>query len=321
MIKHAKRQDFWPIFCKIVSVAAILTLHLAFVTPVCARSSCPDQGPRLSAAEYCRLYAAEAQRQMQLYGIPASITLAQGMFESGYGSSYIAVKGNNHFGIKAYRGWSGPVVRCDDDRSNEPFCKFSSVKEGYEYHSKFLRDNTRYAPLFKLSSTDYKGWAKGLQKCGYATNPKYPQLLCDVIERYNLDQYDNAKSSGKTVSTYGTTATRHKLYSTARRRGLKYVRANSKDALSVIAKEFGVKERQLRKWNDLPKNYLLREGEVIYLQAKHTRADKQHPTHVVSAGESLQSISQQYGVTVRSIIKRNKLTSGNIRQGQVLKLR
>ena len=320
MAKHSNRQKFRRLFHDFTVIVVVFLLQFCVFRPISARSNCPDQGPRLSADEYCRRYAAEAQRQMKLYGIPASITLAQGMYESGYGSSYIAVKGNNHFGIKAYRGWSGPVVRCDDDRSNEPFCKFKSVMEGYEHHSRFLRDNTRYAPLFKLSPTDYEGWAKGLQKCGYATNPKYPQQLCDIIQRYQLYKYD--KPQGKeSKTTYASSTTRHKLYTTARRRGLKFVKANRNDALSVIAHEYKVSERQLRHWNDLPKRYQLKEGEVIYLQAKRNRADKLHPTHVVASGESLQSISQQYGVTVRSIIKRNKLTSGNIRQGQVLRLR
>ena len=328
MTKPAICQKFWIIISKFYIVFAILTLYTGLSSHIYGKG-CPAQGPRLTAEAYCKLYAAEAQRQMKLYGIPASITLAQGMFESGYGSSYIAVKGNNHFGIKAYRDWKGPVVRCDDDASNEPFCKFKTVKEGYEYHSKFLYNNTRYAPLFKLSSTDYKGWAKGLQKCGYATNPKYPQMLCDVIERYNLDKYDKASSTktsksdlktGYTMEVVGS-STSHKLYSTARRHGLKFVKANSNDALSLIAKEFNIKERQLRRWNDMPKGYRLQEGEVIYLQAKHSKADKLHPNQVVADGESLHAIAQRYGVTVKSIIRRNKLTTAKVKRGQVLRLR
>jgi len=318
MIKTAVNQIFQSIFTKFVCLVFVLTFISTVSNTIVARSNCPDQGPRLSAAEYCKLYAAEAQRQMKLYGIPASITLAQGMFESGYGSSYIAVKANNHFGIKAYRGWTGPVVRCDDDASNEPFCKFKTVQEGYEYHSKFLKNNTRYAPLFKLEMTDYKGWAKGLQKCGYATNPKYPDLLCDVIERYNLTQYDKVTaSSGNSSSAQSS----HRLYNTAKRHGLKFIEAKKNDDLSAIAKEFKVTTRQLRKWNDMPKNYKPKEGERIYMQSKKSKADRSYPTHTVKAGESLRDISQKYGVTVKSIVKRNKLTSAQVRKGQVLKLR
>ncbi len=325
MIKNAVRQIFQSIFNILAFFAAILYIGSAVSDPIYARTNCPDQGPRLSAAEYCRLYAAEAQRQMKLYGIPASITLAQGMFESAYGASYIAVKANNHFGIKAYRGWDGPVVRCDDDSSNEPFCKFKSVQEGYEYHSKFLKNSTRYAPLFKLDMTDYKGWAKGLQKCGYATNPKYPELLCDVIERYNLAQYDKLDKGTKNVSEKSIASTapvsKHRLYTTAKRHGLKFVEAKKNDDLNAIAKEFKVTARQLRKWNDMPKNYKLREGERIYMQAKKSKADRSYPVHKVASGESLHSISQKYGVTVKSIVKRNHLTSATVRKGQVLKLR
>lgn len=323
MIKESNRKIFLPISIKKSLFWVLFALHLTISTSVYARGNCPDQGPRLSAEEYCRLYAAEAQRQMKLYGIPASITLAQGMFESAYGASYIAVKGNNHFGIKAYRNWTGPVVRCDDDKSNEPFCKFKTVLEGFEHHSRFLKDNTRYAPLFKLKSTDYVGWAKGLKQCGYATNPKYPDLLIDVIRRYHLDAYDtvsgdNNKKGGKTQYN---PSVGHKLYTTSNRHGLKYVRATRNDGLTAIAREFKIKERQLRKWNDLPKKYTLKEGEIIYLQAKRSKADKAHPFHTVKAGESLHSISQQYGVTINSIMKRNKLNSATIRKGQVLKLR
>ncbi len=321
MIKTAVCQIIQSIFSKIACFITVLSINIAVSETLLARSNCPDQGPRLSASEYCRLYAAEAQRQMRLYGIPASITLAQGMFESAYGASYIAVKANNHFGIKAYRGWTGPVVRCDDDASNEPFCKFKTVQEGFEYHSKFLKNSTRYAPLFKLDVTDYKGWAKGLQKCGYATNPKYPELLCDVIERYNLTQYDKLTKSSSLKEIAAAPVSTHRLYSTAKRHGLKFVEAKKNDNLNAIAKEFKVSARQLRKWNDMPKNYKLKEGERIYMQPKKSKAEKIYPTHKVAKGESLHSISQKYGVTVKSIVKRNKLTSAQVQKGQVLKLR
>lgn len=321
MIKNAVRQIFMSLSIKIVCFVAVLYCTIPVSNSIYARSNCPDLGTRLSAADYCKLYAAEAQRQMTLYGIPASITLAQGMFESAYGASYIAVKANNHFGIKAYRGWTGPVVRCDDDASNEPFCKFKTVQEGYEYHSKFLKNSTRYAPLFKLDMTDYKGWAKGLQKCGYATNPKYPELLCDVIERYNLQQYDKVSKTAAGKSITPSAVSTHRLYSTAKRHGLKFVEAKKNDDLTAIAKEFKVTARQLRKWNDMPKNYRLKEGERVYMQAKRSKAERSYLVHKVAAGESLHSISQKYGVTVKSLVKRNKLTSATVHKGQVLKLR
>jgi len=302
-----------------------MMLFGTFFTPLSARNNCPDQGPRLSAEEYCRLYASEAQRQMKEYGIPASITLAQGMFESGYGSSYIAVIGKNHFGIKAYRDWKGPTIECDDDRSAEPFCKFESVLDSYEHHSKFLRNNTRYAKLFKLSTRDYKGWAKGLKECGYATSPTYPERLIEIIERYGLDKFDQGKDVAVKTSANNDKSTsaiaRHKLYSTAARGGLKYVHANKGDYLIVIASEFGISERRLRRYNEMPKYYPLKEGEIVYLQSKKSKADKNHALHVVKEGESLHSIAQRYGITTSSIIKRNNLRSGAVQVGQTLKLR
>jgi len=258
------------------------------------------------------------------------------MYESGYGSSYIAVVGNNHFGIKSYRDWDGPTISCDDDQAKEPFCLFSSVAESYEHHSKFLKNSTRYESLFKLSTKDYKGWAKGLQKCGYATNPKYPSKLIEIIERYGLDRYDKGEkvetpavstTSGinkQATTTYASTrkrTTHHKLYSTAEKNGLKYVRANKSDYLVIISREFKIPERKLRQYNDMSKDYRLKEGEIVYLEAKHASADKEHTQHVVQKGESLHSISQKYGVTVASIVKRNNLPSVTIQVGQTLKLR
>lgn len=315
MTNHSNGQE------KVSSLSSFWSIIIAFViqaacfTVLSARGNCPPLGQRLTAEQYCKLYADEAQRQMKLYGIPASITLAQGMYESGYASSYLAVKANNHFGIKAYRGWSGPVVRCDDDAANEPFCKFKNVMEGYEYHSQFLKNNSRYAPLFKLNVRDYEGWAKGLSKCGYATDPRYATKIIEIIERYHLDVYDSNKK-GKS-----STGVSHQMMVTAKRRGLKYVRANAGDDLSQIAKEFNVSTRRLRNWNDMPKDYQLHEGEIVYLQSKRSRAAKNHPEHIVKAGESLHIIAQTYGVTVKSIMKRNKLESGAVFAGQKLKLR
>lgn len=273
---------------------------------------------RMTPIQYCEKYADEARRQMQKYRIPASITLAQGMLESGYGSSYLANVANNHFGIKAYRGWKGPVVYADDDAKNEPFCKFKTVEDGYEYHSTFLLSNKRYASLFNLDPTDYEAWAKGLKKAGYATNPRYADMLIRIIEENHLDIYDVTKVRGRGRNSK---IIPHKLYVTSKRRGLKYVRARADDDLSYIAKEFDVTKRQLRSWNDLHKKAVIMEGDIIYLQPKHKKADKKYPQHVVRAGESLHSISQMYGVRVSSLIKRNKLATATVQEGQVLKLR
>ena len=276
---------------------------------------CPPLGPRMTVQEYCDKYAKEARRQMSKYGIPASITLAQGIIESGYGSSYLAIEANNHFGIKAYsRGWTGPVVRCDDDAKDEPFCKFKSVEEGYEYHSTFLKNNTRYNSLFALDIRDYESWAHGLKRCGYATNPKYGYMLIEMIENNHLDAYD--------VKNYNNIINKiHRLYVTKEKKGLKYIRCHKDDDLAIISKEFGISERKLRKWNDMTKKFVLKENDIIYLQKKKKKADKGYDYHVVRGGESLWSISQVYGVRVSSLMKRNDLVSATVHAGQILKLR
>ena len=309
-------QIFTAIKCPRVCFMLLLALsQLFFATSAGAKKpKCPPLGPRLTVQEYCDKYAKEARAQMEKYQVPASITLAQGMLESAYGSSYLAIEANNHFGIKAYsRGWKGPVVRCDDDAKDEPFCKFSSVEEGYEYHSTFLHNNSRYAPLFKLDIRDYEGWARGLKQCGYATNPKYADLLIGIIEKNNLDAYD-AKSIEALAST-------HRLYVTRKSHGLKYVRCNADDDLAVIAKEFGLSKWKLRKWNDLTKQSELHENDIIYLQKKNKKAEKEYTQHVVRGGDSMWSIAQTYGVTVQALMKINKLTSATVHEGQELRLR
>ncbi len=317
MLFSRKNQTFGPKYMKKILFLSLFLSFISFsVAPASAakKAKCPALGPRLTVQEYCDKYGNEARKQMKKYGIPASITLAQGILESGYGSSYLAIEARNHFGIKAYsRGWKGPVVRCDDDSKDEPFCKFKSVEEGYEYHSTFLRDNTRYNKLFKLDIRDYEGWAHGLKECGYATNPKYGYMLVDMIEKNHLDAYDV-----KNVKTLKET---HRLYVTKQKGGLKYVRCYKDDDLSVIAKEFGISKRKLRSWNDLTKQSVLKENDIIYLHKKHKKADKGFDIHVVKGGESLWSISQLYGVRVKSLMKRNDLISATVHTGQVLKLR
>ena len=143
--------------------------------------------------EYIEKHKNVAITEMQNYGIPASITMAQGLLESGAGKSQLTRESNNHFGIKCQKSWTGEKVYHDDDAKHECFRKYNSALESYEDHSQFLRKNPRYASLFQLSKTDYKGWAYGLKKAGYATNPKYAQLLIGLIETYNLDELDKGK--------------------------------------------------------------------------------------------------------------------------------
>jgi flagellum-specific peptidoglycan hydrolase FlgJ len=142
-----------------------------------------------STAQYIDVYKDIAMKEMQTYGIPASITLAQGILESGSGKGRLAVKANNHFGIKCH-GWDGKKIYHDDDEKQECFRKYKSAETSFRDHSLFLANRKRYSNLFNLKISDYKNWAKGLRKAGYATDRKYPQKLISLIERYSLQEYD-----------------------------------------------------------------------------------------------------------------------------------
>lgn len=147
--------------------------------------------------QYIRKYSSIAVNERDRYNIPASITLAQGILESGNGESRLAVEGNNHFGIKCHNNWSGETIIEDDDEKGECFRKYSDPSDSYRDHSLFLVENQRYAFLFLLNKGNYKSWAKGLKKAGYATNPRYATLLINLIEEYNLDRFDNETPMGE----------------------------------------------------------------------------------------------------------------------------
>ncbi|APY08900.1 N-acetylmuramidase [Winogradskyella sp. J14-2] len=172
--------------------------------------------PPTSTAVYIATYADIAKEEMRKYKIPASITLAQGILESASGKGRLAVKANNHFGIKCH-GWTGAKIYHDDDRSQECFRKYGEAKSSYEDHSKFLTGRGRYADLFKLKQDDYKGWARGLKKAGYATDRKYPDKLISLIERYKLYEYDQEVLGAKAGN-------------------FKIVRVNSGTTIHIVAK-------------------------------------------------------------------------------------
>lgn len=155
-----------------------------------------------SVTEYIETFAETAQLEMMGYGIPASITLAQGLLESGYGKGELAMKTNNHFGIKCHKGWQGDYDFHDDDEKGECFRKYNHPMYSFRDHSEFLTSRSRYEFLFDLNPTDYKGWAKGLRKAGYATDPKYPQKLIYLIEKHGLHKYDlSIKKAGYDTTT------------------------------------------------------------------------------------------------------------------------
>ena len=276
---------------------------------------------------YIDQYKDIAIEEMLRYGIPASITLAQGLLESGAGQSELARKGNNHFGIKCH-GWSGRSVYHDDDERGECFRAYSNARESFEDHSKFLKSGSRYRSLFSLDHTDYKGWARGLKAAGYATNPVYAQSLIDIIEVYDLHQYDYTKSYDKFIDKHsGITDERKENGTTLHPISIfnnnYYLRARKGDTFKSIGDEVGISYRKLAKYNERDKKDALQEGEIIYLKKKRSSAPKQfrNRPHVVKAGDSMYSIAQQYGIRLKSLYKKNHLEPDyQIRVGDKLRV-
>lgn len=267
--------------------------------------------------QYIDKYKDLAVSQMKKYGIPASITLAQGLLESDAGRSMLAVEGNNHFGIKCHSDWTGKKMYHDDDRRDDCFRVYRNVEGSFEDHSLFLTTHSRYAFLFDLKTTDYVGWARGLKKAGYATNPAYAEKLIEIIERYNLDMYDKGgKFKKENAAAVGFA---HQPYIS---NNLLYVRIGDGESLKEIAKEFDMTRMRLRRYNEINREYLPEPGSVIYLERKKGKADKQYQLHTVQSGESLWSISQLYGVRLKALMRRNGLDENSaIQVGQILEVR
>ena len=249
---------------------------------------------------YIKQYCDLAVEEMKKYHIPASITLAQGLLESGAGQSALARKSNNHFGIKCGGDWNGRTVSHNDDARGECFRAYKHPKQSYEDHSKFLASRSRYASLFKLKITDYKGWARGLKKAGYATNPRYADQLIGIIELYDLHKYDT-KGGLKWMKENPNP---HQPYIA---NGLVYIVARTGDTWKSISKEFDISKRKLQKYNDLYKGYELQEGDILYLEKKNRKAPKNHIVHVLRAGESMYAISQKFGIRLKNLYKLNKM--------------
>jgi len=315
------RRIFLSVFC----------LLIAFST-IAGKGGDPQK--RFTRSQYIDLWKDEAIKQMREYKIPASITLAQAILESGDGNSELARKANNHFGIKCHK-WTGKKTYHDDDKRNECFRKYDNADQSFEDHSLFLQ-RSRYAFLFNLKITDYKGWAKGLKKAGYATNPKYPALLIRLIEENNLTQYDKMaldmgyepkeapiakkrSSSNKGDEIIVNVGKQQTVYLSDNK--VKYVVLESDQSIERLAENLNMGNWQIRKYNDLDKNDRLEKGDRIYIQPKRNKSRK-YDKHVVATGETLQSISQLYGVKVKKILKHSDLPKGyQVKPGDTLRLR
>lgn len=262
---------------------------------------------------YINQYKDLAIREMLQYRIPASITLAQAVFESGAGRSRLARLGNNHFGIKCH-DWTGRTIAEDDDALGECFRAYDHPLQSFEDHSKFLVNSSRYRKLFSLSMQDYRGWAHGLKACGYATNPRYAYKLIELIELYKLYVYDSARSYDHAMVEYSGNQTvvnqAKPLHPIAIFNKNYYIRARRGDTFKLIGEEIGVSYKRIAKYNERDKDDALTEGEIIFLKKKRKKAPKafKNRPHVVKNGESLYIIAQIYGMRLSSLYKLNDFT-------------
>ena len=271
---------------------------------------------------YVEQYYLIAMEHQHQYKIPSSITLAQGLFESGAGNSILTRQSNNHFGIKCNNGWTGPRVFHDDDKKDDCFRKYERAQESYEDHSIFLSRNPRYAALFELNIRDYRGWATGLQRAGYATDKSYANKIIKIIEDYELYHFDVlAMGPGKTAKLVDTVRTISKQHDVFISQGLLYVSAKVGDTYEAVALEVGVKVKSLMEFNEVPKDFPLNEGDIVYLQKKNKQV-KGFESHIIKPGESMHSISQMYGIRMKYLYKINKLDGDYIpNDGDTLKLK
>jgi hypothetical protein len=291
----------------------------------------------LTRGEYIEMWKEEAVYQMATHRIPASITLAQGILESRDGNSRLAKEGNNHFGIKCHSDWDGKRIYEDDDQRNECFRQYRNARESFDDHSDFLK-KARYAQLFELEMTDYKGWARGLKECGYATSPEYAKSLIRIIEENNLQQYDeqgvqyaqrkevpdrketspqaripqspdrkSAKRSATTSQddrTEITLAGNHEI--NVSDNNIKYIIAREGDTRESIAREIDLNVLILNRFNDFNAKTELKAGDIVYLQPKRMRAAQTE--YVAVEGDTWFSISHAKGIKLKQLCKLNGAT-------------
>ncbi len=326
----------------------IIFLIFCLLFPRIMSGQAPES--KLTPEDYIELYQEIAVKKRMEYKIPASITLAQGILESGFGNSVLAQNANNHFGIKCHLGWTGDTYLYDDDEKDECFRKYDNPEASFDDHSLFLTSRSRYDFLFYYKVTDYKKWAYGLKKAGYATNPKYPMLLIDLIERYELAQYDTmsledikAKQKSSELLIAGNEQEKSKPESGSdnkqhqkeferikepgeayvstqdlvvkTRNRIKYVVARRGDTPHSIAEELNMWQWQVKKYNELDNGRTLEAGDIVYLQPKRRKGVEKY--HIAKPDESMYSISQQYGIKLKHLYRLNRMEAGSkVKTGQ-----
>lgn len=318
------------LYIRLLFISLLLTVNFFHVQGQKKKIKNPDY------EQYIEKHKFLAIKQQHEYKIPASITLAQGLLESGAGNSRLARLANNHFGIKCKPEWRGGRIYHDDDEKDECFRTYKTVEESYTDHSLFLAKRKYYVSLFDLDLHDYKGWAHGLQKCGYATDKSYGSKLINLIETYELHKYDRAKIIEKSsiiddiyeikINIPETNGHRPAVTNWRRRihetNGIHYIEAQENDSYEFIAYDTRMKLKRLLKYNEVTQDHKLKAGERIYLQGKRKYAGKGNNIHVIKNGESLHSISQLYGMKLKSLYKLNKIKDSYIpKPGDTLKVR
>ena len=317
----------------------LLTYIVLFLAIFLWHDKAYSQAKSQDVLNYIERYKDIAMREMQEYKIPASITLAQGLLESGNGKSELSRKSNNHFGIKCHKDWTGKRTYHDDDEKGECFRVYDDPEQSYRDHSVFLRKGQRYAFLFDLKITDYKGWAKGLKQAGYATLPVYANILIKLIEEYNLTQYDEMVVKGKFKYKKDTKTPRRqdakpkakdKVYIpykiteaevVGKTPDGRYIRENNKvkfiyakegESVYYLADMFCIYDYQIIKYNNLGKRRTLKENEIVYIEPKKNKASKKYKYHTIQKGETLSYVSRLYGVKLKSIFKMNDMDESTV---------
>ncbi len=275
---------------------------------------------RITIKEYIDAYKDIAVQNMKNFRIPASITLAQGILESANGNSELAIHANNHFGIKCTNDWQGGKYFKDDDGKDDCFRVYNAVLESYKDHSAFLSLRARYALLFSLNINDYRAWAQGLKDAGYATNPKYPQLLIKIIEDNRLFELDSAYPSENVVQLlkniqtkndaedFGAVSIGNNNRIVFLNNHIKFILVKKDDSFLKIALDFEMKPVELYRYNDFSKDYRLKEGEKVYIQPKRRKGSVEF--HVVKANETMFDISQMYGIKLKHLYRKNNMEEG-----------
>lgn len=320
-----------------------ISVLIAVICSLCVLATGTDKEKKSPQDIYIERYSELAIEEMYRSGVPASITLAQGLLESGYGLSELAVKANNHFGIKCHNTWTGKKAYHDDDAKGECFRKYDTPEESFRDHSDFLRYRDRYKFLFDLEPTDYKGWAHGLKKAGYATDPQYPNKLIRLITEYDLHRFDVLAEmevatevpvkvipespaqieqarpyTGSRREVFRFTLSRQ-LYS---KNGVPFVYAVEGETYESIAKSYNLFLREILKFNELKESQPIKPGTVVYIQAKKKMAAEGLDKHVVDGETDLRSISQRYAVKLDNLCRMNGISKDYLpKDGDVLVLR